>query len=153
MRHTIRRVASTRYAVPVGVPPLSKSRVRMGGGITPSQVSTRGYPFPGRMGGTPSSPDGAVPPSQIRIEGGTPSIRKNRVPPHWVPCCLRSGWGTPPHLEPAGVPSIWNLAGVPPISEWDLAGVLPHVDRHTDSSENITLPRTLYAHGNKYGRF
>ena len=88
-RHTTRRVASTHYAVPDGVYPLSWDLT-----WTPFPgLDGGGYPFPGldRGGGTPFQVwmgegvtqsqvwKGVQPPSQVCM-GGTP-IRKDGGPP------------------------------------------------------------------------
>ena len=83
----------------------------------------------GGGGFTPSSLGWRVPP--VPGLGGYPIQSWMGEVPQGAPC-LDLGWGTPlrPDLR-------W---GTPPAS----------VDRHTDSCQNITLPRTSYASGKNY---
>ena len=76
---------------------------------------------------------------------------------------LHPRWGVPPPWPGMGYPSSRPGVGYPPISwkgkcpTWTLDGILPpsagwgtppaSVDRHTDSWQNITFPRTSYAGG------
>ena len=108
-RHTARRVASTRHAVPVGVPPSPCPDLDRGGGVPHPADWGRGYPFLVMEGGTPpiltwdldrGVPHPAdrgvpqVPPIQTR-DGGTPH-------PHlgWSTPCPHLGWGNPPPSTP-----------------------------------------------------
>ena len=120
-RHTTRHVASTLYAA-----------LCPRWGYPPSSPD-RGVPPSSSDGGTPSSPNGVPPSSPIG------------VPPSW------SGWGTPVGIHPirkdGGTPH-WKGWGTP-VWDCDLMGYPPHVNRHTDSCQNITFPHTSYAGSNK----
>ena len=131
-RHTARRVASTRYAVPVGgYPPPILGPDLDGGGVPPSQVWMKGggvgipfrsgrrgswVPLPGLDGGypillmgmgVPTRPDlGRGYPLVQTWEGGTPHPDLGRCTPY--PDLGRSTpcqerWGYPHQLD--GVPS------------------------------------------------
>ena len=95
-----------------------------------------------------------VPPHQ-----GTPLAR---VPPRpgYPPARIPPSQGTPPWLDLAGYPPLAGPGRVPP---WLPHGILGNVakhygiwvpplwtDRRTDTCQNITFPRTMYAGGNKY---
>ena len=166
-RHTVRRVASTRYA---------------GGGV-PHPAMT-GVPHRVMVGGTPSN-----------NEGGYPRYLAGRIP--WVPPTIQTWpwgyprypiqtwYGVPPTIRPGmgyplpselgwGTPSPSDLGwenppphhqtwdGLPPLPSdlrWgtpppsDLGQGTPSpppmVNRQTFPSINITFPRTTYAGGNK----
>ena len=102
-RQTACRVASTRYAAPIGGTPPSWDLTWMG--VPPSQVGStpeldlgRGYPLP--------EPGKRVPPAWT-WEGGTPPPETGKgIPPAWT-------WeGGTPHLD------LGMGRGSPPPSQW-----------------------------------
>ena len=126
-----------------------------------------GYPIQSWWGrGTPSSHGGGYPgytPLHPDLAGvPPPPSRPGRGTPPTIKTCL----GYPPTLDLAGVPPYHqDLARVPPTPDQTWQGYPPpssrpgmgyspspphtSVDRHTDSCQNITFPRTSYA-GGKY---
>ena len=103
----------------------------MGG--TPSQDwMGEGYPIPGSDGG-----------SQVQMVGypGVPQPGSGMEYPQ-----IQTWDGVPILNQLDGVSPCLDLGWVPPCR---LDGVNPAcVDRHTDSCQNITFPRTSYASGN-----
>ena len=147
-------------------------------GVPHPRFRWEGTPYQIQVGGTPTWTLDRVPPSagwgipHLDLGWGTPIHIWDRVPliswmgyPH-----LDLGWGAPIKTWD-GVLPIQTWDGVPPSGlgmgyplTWDgfphqdlgwgtphqLDGVPPpaSVDRHTDSCQNITFPRTSYAGGN-----
>ena len=170
--HTARRVASTRYPVPVGLPPILTSDLTWMGvppswwqGVSPSQVRTGGFPS--------SSPDGGVP--HLRSGWGYPH-QQHLIPLilTWdgVPPGIGTGWGYPsPNGDGWEYPPVrkdgFSLSirmrypllcqegwGYPPLIRKN--EVSPHLelgpgqgDRHTEACQNIPFPRTPYAGDNE----
>ena len=143
-RHTARRVASTRYAVPVGIspPPAFRSQVRTGkGGVPPFHVRMGGgypiqswwgvgYPIPGQDGvGYPIESWQGV--SQSSLVGWVPPVKKNGgsapssgwgtpISQMWVPLSTR--WGYSP-ISWMGVPLCWLDGGT---HSWSARWGVPH---------------------------
>ena len=152
----------------VPIPCLGGTHPRSGGG-TPSQVwgvphpKSGGYPIPG-LGGYPIQTWDRVPPSPARPEMGypyplarpgmgyPPARPGMGYPPPWPDLGWGTphpwpdlGWGTPPLPRPG--------MGYPPPARPEMGYPPTSADRHTDSCQNITFPRTTYAGGNNPSSF
>ena len=108
--------------------------------VASARYAKGGYPVPG-PGGVPHHRSGGRGVPHPRSAGtlGTPHLPD-------------LGWGTPPGQTWDGVPppgQTWD--GVPPPARPGMGYPPPpaSVDRHTDSCQNITFPRTTYAGGKK----
>ena len=171
-RHTSRRVASTPSVVltgseGVGTP--SKIQIQMGvypipgpgpegRGGTPSQVQVQmgGIPVQPWMGGVPHSLIGGTHPA---LDGGTPSLDRDRGYPHWgegnsiqgrtgYPCprgvLLIQGWMGVPSPSDGGThhPKLDGgylspVMGVPPVQGW-MGVSTPFSDRGTTMGCELT---------------
>ena len=130
MRHTVRRVASARYA-----------------DLSPDRWG-RGYPIQSWMGGYPISlDDGGVPHPVLTMGGGTPSS-------------LGWGTFSPPPRQQDGVPPAQTWDGIPPHLDLGMGYPLPlsgpgmrlppPLPRKCGQTENITFPHHSDAGGNKF---
>ena len=145
-RHTARRIVSARYAGGGGTLSPGRGYPISGLGGTPSQVQgvphprSGGYPVPGwggpcaRSRGYPSRPGMGYPLGQT-WDGVTPARPGMGYPPPdlgWGTPLARPGMRYPPWPDLGWGTTPWPGWGTPPAS----------VDRHTDSCQNITFPRT-----------
>ena len=126
-RHTARHIASTCYAVLVGIPPPPSWDLTWMGGVPPSQVQAGGTPYQVQVGALPRSRWGGGTPFAGLDAGGTPSQVQVRGVP--LP---RSGQGVPPS-QVQGVPLPRAGWGVPHPADrgyptWTWEGGTPHLD-------------------------